>query len=166
MGKNQRYDTPRKNRQTAQGWPNGTQWNSMACKKRCGVSRYSGTIWNASENLSSFECGCRLRKPLHWQHIHQGTPAECECKKGAVNSENNQFIGKSRGGKATKIHAIVDALGNPMHFMLTGGQVHDTKVECFFNKLKAFRRVATRYDKLASSFLAFVHLAAICILLK
>ncbi len=39
-------------------------------------------------------------------------------------------------------------------------------VECFFNKLKAFRRVATRYDKLASSFLAFVHLAAICILLK
>lgn len=122
----------------------------------------------------------------------------------------------------------MDALGNPVHFMLTGGQVHDAKaaidllsevdisgsnilgdkaygakkireyiteqnavytipprekcdtpwycdfytykerhlVECFFNKLKAFRRVATRYDKLASSFLAFVHLAAICILLK
>ncbi len=122
----------------------------------------------------------------------------------------------------------MDALGNPVHFMLTGGQVHDAKVaidllsgvdisgsnilgdkaygakkireyiteqnavytipprekfdtpwycdfhtykerhlvECFFNKLKMFRRVATRYDKLASSFLAFVHLAAICILLK
>ena len=39
-------------------------------------------------------------------------------------------------------------------------------VECFFLKLKQFRRVATRYDKLASSFLAFVHLAAISILLK
>ena len=39
-------------------------------------------------------------------------------------------------------------------------------VECFFLKLKHFRRVATRYDKLASSFLAFVHLAAISILLK
>lgn len=25
-------------------------------------------------------------------------------------------------------------------------------VECFFNKIKAFRRVATRYDKLATSF--------------
>ncbi len=39
-------------------------------------------------------------------------------------------------------------------------------VECFINKLKAFRRVATRYDKLAVSFLAFIYLASICILLK
>lgn len=34
-------------------------------------------------------------------------------------------------------------------------------VERFFNKLKQFRRIATRYDKLAASFLAAVHLAAI-----
>lgn len=33
-------------------------------------------------------------------------------------------------------------------------------VECLFNKLKRFRRVATRYDKTAASFLGFVHLAA------
>ena len=39
-------------------------------------------------------------------------------------------------------------------------------VECFCNKLKVFRRVATRYDKLAVSFVAFIHLASICILLK
>ncbi|MCD7837865.1 MAG: IS4/IS5 family transposase, partial [Clostridiales bacterium] len=39
-------------------------------------------------------------------------------------------------------------------------------VECFFCKLKQFRRVATRYDKLATSFLAFVYLAAIAILLR
>ena len=38
-------------------------------------------------------------------------------------------------------------------------------VESFFLKLKEFRRVATRYDKFASRFLAFVHLACICILL-
>lgn len=38
-------------------------------------------------------------------------------------------------------------------------------VESFFQKLKQFRRVATRYDKLAKRFLAFVHLACICILL-
>jgi len=30
-------------------------------------------------------------------------------------------------------------------------------VECFFNKIKHFRRVATRYDKLAKSFLAFIY---------
>jgi len=39
-------------------------------------------------------------------------------------------------------------------------------MECFFQKLKWFRRVATRYDKLDSSFLAFVYLAAIAILVK
>lgn len=39
-------------------------------------------------------------------------------------------------------------------------------VECFFNKLQHFRRVATRYDKLADSFFAFVLLASIAILLK
>lgn len=39
-------------------------------------------------------------------------------------------------------------------------------VECFFNKIKHFRRVATRYDKLAVSFLAFVHVAAIFVLTK
>lgn len=39
-------------------------------------------------------------------------------------------------------------------------------VENFFLKLKHFRRVATRYDKLAKSFFAFVLLASISILLK
>ena len=39
-------------------------------------------------------------------------------------------------------------------------------IECFFNKLKHFRRVATRYDKLAVSFLAFVYVAAVFILSK
>lgn len=32
-------------------------------------------------------------------------------------------------------------------------------VECFFNKIKAFCRVDTRYDRLVSSFLAFVYVA-------
>lgn len=39
-------------------------------------------------------------------------------------------------------------------------------IECFFQKLKLFRRIATRYDKLDASFLAFVYLAAIMLLLK
>ena len=39
-------------------------------------------------------------------------------------------------------------------------------VERFFNKLKQFRRVATRYDKLLANYEGFVHLAAIMVLLK
>jgi len=34
------------------------------------------------------------------------------------------------------------------------------KIERFFNKLKQFRRIATRYEKLSQTFLAFMHLVA------
>ena len=40
------------------------------------------------------------------------------------------------------------------------------RVERFFNKLKQFRRVATRYDKLGDNFLAFIKLAAVRISLR
>ena len=50
---------------------------------------------------------------------------------------------------------------------------HDTekykmreKVERLFNKLKQFRRIATRYDKLARTFLAFVHLVATWVMIR
>ena len=39
-------------------------------------------------------------------------------------------------------------------------------IERFFNRLKQFRRVATRYDKLLANFMGFVKLAAIAIWLK
>ena len=34
-------------------------------------------------------------------------------------------MGRSRGGFSTKIHIAVDALGNPVEFILTGGQQAD-----------------------------------------
>jgi len=126
----------------------------------------------------------------------------------------------------TNIHAIVDALGNPVAFSLTGGQVHDLAqaqpllakvepkafladkaydanaliealekrqitpvippksnriqprdtdyalyrgrnlVERFFNTIKHFRAIATRYDKLANTFLGAIHLIATLIWLN
>ena len=140
----------------------------------------------------------------------------------------NNDVGVSKGGRNTKIHTLVDGLGNPLAFLLSPGNDHDSKhaipllgqikidgsnilgdkaywaksireyidsqnaaytippksdvnnpwpvdwhiykerhlVECFFQKLKWFRRIFTRYDKLDASFLAFVYIAAIVILLK
>ena len=39
-------------------------------------------------------------------------------------------------------------------------------VERFWSKAKQYRRVATRYDKTARNFLAFLHVASIMILLR
>ena len=34
-------------------------------------------------------------------------------------------MGRSRGGLTTKIHALVDIDGRPIHLKLTAGQAHD-----------------------------------------
>jgi transposase len=130
-------------------------------------------------------------------------------------------MGRSRGGLTTKIHALVDAHGLPIHLKLTEGQAHDGRsatdmlddigdgqvlladraydsdllrqtlaargawanvkpmpgrlrqpafsrflyryrnlVERFFNKLKHFRAIATRYEKHDANYLALVKLAS------
>ena len=46
----------------------------------------------------------------------------CCCKK---NEQSAHALGRSRGGFSTKIHGVCDALGNPLRFILTGGQVSD-----------------------------------------
>ena len=40
------------------------------------------------------------------------------------------------------------------------------KVERFFNTLKQFRRIATRYEKLSQTLLALIHLVAAWIIIK
>jgi transposase len=150
-------------------------------------------------------------------HTRQGPPLGLGCKKG----EHKQAIGRSRGGRNTKIHAITDAKGRLLSVLLTGGEAHDcppaqrlirrskaakkllgdkaydsaelrqrlknrgTKpvipnrsnrklpfrfdkksykkrhlIENAFCRLKDFRRIATRYDRLARNFLASVCLVA------
>jgi transposase len=150
-------------------------------------------------------------------HPHQGAPLGLGRKKG----EQNQAIGRSRGGRNTKIHAIADAKGRLLSILLTGGQAHDCppaqrlirrakrakkllgdraydsaelrqwlenrgtkpvvpnksnrkqpftfdrrsykqrhRIENAFCRLKDFRRIFTRYDRLARNFLASVCLVA------
>ena len=135
--------------------------------------------------------------------------------------EQSQAIGRSRGGRTTKIHALTDQFCRPIAFLLTGGQVADctagtrlleqlpacrilhadkgydtdairrqveasgadpnipskvtrrwkacfspalyrgrNAIERMFCRLKDFRRIATRYDRLATNYLAAVALAA------
>ena len=41
------------------------------------------------------------------------------------NSQDREALGRSKGGFTTKIHAVVDALGQALRFTLTPGQRHD-----------------------------------------
>ena len=41
------------------------------------------------------------------------------------NSQQEEALGRSKGGFTTKIHITTDALGNPLKFILTAGQRND-----------------------------------------
>ncbi len=40
------------------------------------------------------------------------------------------------------------------------------RIECLFGKMKHYRRVFSRFNKLARRYLAFVHIVAVCVLLR
>jgi hypothetical protein len=63
-----------------------------------------------------------------------------------------------------QIHSGASDL-TPVRSPLAGYALHN-RIERFFNKLKNARRVATRCDKTAVSFLAFIQLASIKIWLR
>ena len=72
-------------------------------------------------------------------------------RRGSVKKsggQESQALGRSRGGFSTKIHASVDALGNPLRFLLTGGQRHDiTQAEDLIADFDFERVIADRsYD--------------------
>ena len=63
-------------------------------------------------------------------------------------SQSEQALGRSKGGFSTKLHIIVDALGNPLRFILTGGQRHDiTQAEALIDSSQYEHVVADKaYD--------------------
>ena len=49
--------------------------------------------------------------------------AQCWCKK--KGADNDQAIGRSRGGLTTKVHAVVDEKGRPIRLLLSKGNLND-----------------------------------------
>jgi transposase len=151
------------------------------------------------------------------------------CAAGALKrkgGQDQQALGRSRGGFSTKIHVNVDALGNPVRFTLTAGQCHDITqaealiagyeseyviadksydadhfrqtisasgakpvipprsnrkeqydydkhlykerhlVECLIGKMKHYRRVFSRFEKLAKRYLGFLSFVGALIWLR
>jgi transposase len=66
------------------------------------------------------------------------------------------------------IEAVIPPINTRCHKLTYNRQLYRgrNRIERFFNKLKQFRRIATRYDKLAKTFFAAVHLVAAFLIIK
>lgn len=64
---------------------------------------------------------------LEWEFI-DGSIVKAHQHSAGAATEENQAIGKSKGGNTTKIHMAVDAYGLAIDFEITGGEVHDCRI--------------------------------------
>src|SRR5689334_25094918 len=68
----------------------------------------------------------------------KSTPLGQRRKRGG----EKQAVGRSRGGRNTKIHALADAKGRLIAILLTGGEAHDCPVaERLINRVEAAVRM-------------------------
>jgi transposase len=71
-------------------------------------------------------------------HTRQSAPLGIGRKRG----EQKQAVGRSRGGRNTKIHALADAKGRLIAILLTGGEAHDCPVaERLIRRVKSAKRM-------------------------
>ena len=70
--------------------------------------------------------GLVVEPDLEWAFIDGSIVKAHQHSSGAAH-EQETAIGKSVAGNTTKIHMAVDACGLPIHFSVTGGEVHDFK---------------------------------------
>lgn len=206
----------------------GAQWSEIpACYGRYKtvhkrfLSWAKKDLWN--DILSFFAQECDVESVMIDGSIIRAHACASDYKK---NSQEEQALGRSKGGFTTKIHALVDALGLPLKFVLTPGQASEIKqapelikdinganilgdkafdcdefvnqiraqecfpvisprsnrknprevdyhlykerhlIECFFGKIKHFRRILSRFDKMAQAYMGFLAFASTMLWLR
>ncbi|KFJ39334.1 putative transposase [Francisella tularensis] len=58
------------------------------------------------------------------------------------DKDDNQAIGRSVGRITTKIHAMTDALGNPIEILLSEDKTHDSKVAIDLLKMYIIQKLS------------------------
>ena len=100
------------------------------------MARLAGTVWRLEEHAQEAQ---PLGQERGWQRLFEHLAAKADNEYAMIDStigrahqhragaqkNDDQAIGRSKGGLSTKIHALVDALGNPLRFLLTPGQADD-----------------------------------------
>ena len=66
-----------------------------------------------------------LRRAARGGDDRQYRGARAPRRERRKRGEREQAIGRSRGGRTTKIHALIDGAGRPLAFRLSGGNIAD-----------------------------------------
>jgi len=172
---------------------------------------------------------CKNNLDLEYVFIDSTVIKAHACSAGAAGSTSQaESLGRSAGGHTTKVHALADALGNPIDFILTEGQASDVNqaipllqlvpegakafmadkaydanevidavkkrkmipvippksnrvnphlcdfalykerhlIECFFGKIKHYRRIFSRFDKKVKNYIGFLRFVSALIWLR
>ena len=83
-------------------------------------------LWSKKGVLMRLFGGMIKEPDMEWVFIDGSIVKAHQHSTGAASS-STEAIGKSRGGNSSKIHLAVDSYGLPIHFDITGGEVHDSK---------------------------------------
>ncbi len=204
----------------------GAQWRELHDRYGMWNSIYKRfNAWSKKDIWSKLLEFCADDPDLEYVMIDATIVRAHACAAG-YGEQKSEGLGRSMGGFTTKIHAKVDAHGNPLKFIITPGQTSDVTqaesllngvlnsyviadkaygsaevraqirnqnckdvipskansinptdydkyiyrerhaIECFFGKLKYFRRVFSRFDKSARNFTAFLSFVGACIWLR
>lgn len=97
------------------------------------------------------------------EKLIQGVPIEVVIGDKGYDSKKLVRAIRARGAEA-----VIPSLSNRKEQRAYDRERYRDRnlAERFWSKLKQYRRVATRYEKTARNFLAFVHVASIMVLLK
>ena len=199
----------------------GVQWRDLPSDFGIWNTVYRRfNLWSKKGILKKIFQSLAAESDSEWLFIDGSIVKAHQDSTGAM-SDDDEAIGKSRGGNSTKIHLAVDSGGLPVYFEISGGQVNDIVhaenlissspkaeyviadkgynsdklrefieasgskshiprrvnskegnsemdwclykyrhlVENAFGKIKKYRAIATRYDKLARNYFSCVALA-------
>ncbi len=204
----------------------GAQWRELPFRYGCWNSVFKRfNAWSKKNIWGKLLDYCIQDPDLEYISIDATIVRAHACAAG-YGKQEHEGLGRSKGGFTTKIHAKVDALGNPLKLTFTPGQSHDVTqaetlveetygsyvlgdkgydsdhfratlknqkcisvipsrsnrispqkydkyiykerhvVECFFSKIKYFRRVFSRFDKSIRNFASFLSFVGAIIWLR